>query len=281
MQTGCLLLVATPIGNMGDITKRAAEALAECDVVAAEDTRHSGMLLAALGCKKPMLSFHEHSDAQRVQLVLQRIREGQKVAYVTDAGTPCISDPGRVLVTACYEAGLPVDALPGPSAALCALMLCGLPCDQFAFEGFLPSAGKERKRRLAAVAAQPLTVVLFEAPHRIARTLEELAQQQPQRSAALCREMTKLHQEVLRGTLVQLCARVQEQPLRGEIALVLSAQEVKAAPEGMLDYVALLEAFVQLCVDKKLAAKCVAAAGGPARQEVYKQLLELKNKKGL
>ncbi len=222
IQPGTLYVVATPIGNLEDITLRAVRVLAEVDLVAAEDTRTAGVLLGHHGVSTPTLSLYKDNEARRGAEVVARLQQGEAVALISEAGMPGVSDPGARLVARCVEAGLPVDVIPGPSAVTTAVVLSGLPSDAFTFLGFLPRKGAARRRALALAAEQPHTVALFESPRRAARTLADLqVVMGGDRPAALVREMTKLHQEAVRGTLEQLAARFEEQPPRGEVTLVV------------------------------------------------------------
>lgn len=235
---GTLLVVATPIGNLDDLSPRAGAALRDADLVVAEDTRHTGRLLAHVGARTPQWSLHEHNERDRADAVVQRLLEGQTVVLVSDAGTPGVSDPGYRLVTACAAADVPVVAVPGPSAVLHALVTSGLPTDRFAFDGFLPRSGTARRERLAEVAAERRTVVLFVSPHRAAADLADLAEAcGPDRPAALARELTKLHEQTLRGSLEELADRVIADGVRGEVTLV-----VGGAPPPELDASALTPA---------------------------------------
>lgn len=223
MRPGRLVLVATPIGNLGDLAPRAVEALAGADLVCCEDTRRTGRLLQHAGIRAAALRVvNDHTEAAAVDEVLRRLGEGQRVAVVSDAGLPGISDPGEQLVAAAAEAGFAVEVVPGPSAALAALVASGLPTGRFAFEGFLPRKGSGRTQRLAEVAVERRTVVLYEAPHRLARTLADLAEAcGGGRRVAVARELTKLHEEVWRGTLAEARVRAEAGEPRGEHVLVL------------------------------------------------------------
>jgi len=239
---GELVLVATPIGNLEDLSPRAAAVLATADLVVCEDTRRTGRLLAAAGIgRRPLLAVHDHNEARSVGAVLARLRAGEVVAVVSDAGLPGISDPGERLVRAAAAAGLAVRVVPGPSAAVAALAVSGLPTSRFAFEGFLPRRGSGRDERLAALADERRTIVLFEAPHRLVRTLEDLVGALgPERRVALVRELTKLHEETWRGTLGGAMARSAEVEPRGEYVVVVEggAEPPPAADEELSDAVA-------------------------------------------
>ena len=237
--TGRLQVVATPIGNLADLSDRARAALAEADLVAAEDTRHTGALLKAMGLATPLLSLHEHNESRRVPALLARLAQGERVALVSDAGTPLLSDPGYELVRAAIAAGFEVSAIPGPSAITAALAVAGLPTDRFCFEGFLPARERERRAALEALAHERRTLVFFEAPHRIAAALaDSAAVLGPDREAAVARELTKAHETIYRGTLQELAARAETEAnfARGEITLVVrgAAPAAPSVDEGLL-----------------------------------------------
>jgi 16S rRNA (cytidine1402-2'-O)-methyltransferase len=219
-----LYVCPTPIGNLRDITQRVLDVLAECDLVACEDTRRTGNLLRHFGLRKELVSFFEHNEVRRVGQLIAALRQGKVVALVSDAGTPALSDPGYTLVRACLDEDLPLTVLPGPSALLVALVASGLPTDRFTFLGFVPRGRAERVMAFFQTAAAcGGTLVAFESPRRIGSTLAVLAARWPERRAAICRELTKLHEEIQRGSLAQLASRVSG-PLRGEIVLVLEAE---------------------------------------------------------
>lgn len=220
IERGALYIVATPIGNLEDITRRAVTILEGVDCVAAEDTRTTGVLLAHLGIKKQMLSYHSYNEQRRIDELLSRLRGGESIAVVTDAGTPAISDPAFALVRAAVESDIRVIPIPGPSAVLAALVVSGLPTDRFVFEGFLP-VKKGRSTRLQMLKDEPRTVVLYEAPHRIERTLSDLEQALGNRPAAVARELTKKFEEVRRGTLSDLLEGVRRRPPKGEMVIVI------------------------------------------------------------
>ncbi|KGN88819.1 16S rRNA methyltransferase [Porphyromonas crevioricanis] len=220
-----LVIVPTPIGNLSDMTYRAVEVLCSADLILAEDTRTSSVLLQKYGIHKPMLSHHKFNEHRTVQSVIERIEAGEEVALISDAGTPGISDPGFMLSRACAEAGIEVDCLPGPCAFVPALVASGLPCDRFVFEGFLPMK-KGRQTRLVSLAEETRTVVIYESPYRVLRTLQQLAEHCGlERPAAACRELTKLHQEIKRGSLEELIAHFSEIPPRGEFVLVIGGKK--------------------------------------------------------
>lgn len=230
---GRLQVVATPIGNLADLSPRAQEALSGADVIAAEDTRHTLVLLQAMGIARPMVSLHDHNELERVPELLARLAAGHTVALVSDAGTPLLSDPGFELVRQASAAGYEVNAIPGPSAITTALAAAGLPARRFCFEGFLPARERERRAVLAALAREPRTLVFFEAPHRIAAMLADMAAEfGGERAAVVARELTKMHETFYRGTLAQLVQRAatEENFSRGEITVV-----VHGAPEAAAD----------------------------------------------
>jgi 16S rRNA (cytidine1402-2'-O)-methyltransferase len=219
-----LYVVATPIGNLGDITFRALEALKNADVVAAEDTRHSGILLKHFEIKKPLVSYHEHNEAMRTAQLIERIAAGENVALITDAGTPGISDPGARLIRECIKRELPFTIIPGPSSILTALVGSGFSAEKFFFGGFLPVKSGQRERELRAAADRKETTIFFESPYRILKTLDACAGILPERALCVARELTKKFEEFRRGTARELLAHYQARPPRGEIVLVVSAK---------------------------------------------------------
>jgi 16S rRNA (cytidine1402-2'-O)-methyltransferase len=228
---GRLQLVATPIGNLADLSERARAALAAADVIAAEDTRHTGSLLHTLGIARPLLSLHEHNESQRTAQLLARLERGETVVLVSDAGMPLLSDPGLELVQRAAAAGHEVQVLPGPSAITAALAVAGLPTDRFCFEGFLPARAAARRSALAALAHETRTLVFFEAPHRIAAALDDMARELGgERPAVIARELSKLHESVYRGTLAELAQRAPREAnfARGELTLVVQGAQAHA-----------------------------------------------------
>jgi len=222
VQAGRLYIIATPIGNLGDITERARSCLAAVDTVACEDTRHSGVLLQHLGVRKPLVSVHEHNEASRSAQLVAELQQGRAVAYISDAGMPGVSDPGQRLVNACIRAGIPVEVLPGPSAVTTAVIGSGFPAEAFFFGGFLPVKSGQRERALTRAIEREETSVFFESPHRIAGTLELLARLAPERRICVARELTKKFEEYRRGTAAEVQAHYAAHPARGEICLVIS-----------------------------------------------------------
>jgi len=267
VRPGCLYVVATPIGNRADLGARARAILAQVDVVAAEDTRHTGRLLSALGIEARLLSLHEHNERERLPGLIERLRAGESVALVSDAGTPGLSDPGYPLVAAAHDAGVRVVPVPGPSAVLAALVASGLATDRFVFEGFLPAKPKGRRDRLRALASEPRTLVLYESAHRIGDSLRDLASAfGPERPATLARELTKAWETIRRATLGDLAAWVAEDAdqRRGEIVLV-----VAGAPPGETDdrrLAEILEPLLAELTPARAAAVAARLAGVPRRR---------------
>jgi len=274
---GKLTIVGTPIGNLGDISPRVAEALRSADVILCEDTRHSLQLLNHLDIKGPRLvSLHEHNESGRTAQVLDMLREGQSIALVSDAGLPLVSDPGTRLVPAVIEAGFDVETVNGPTAALHALLLSGMNTSRFAFEGFLPRSGRERAERLQALAIKKRTAIIYESPQRLAKTINDLAgTEQGERRIAICRELTKLHEEVWRGTLAEAADYLDQTPPRGEYTLVLEG--VAATPIEVSDVVIIeaLQAELALGSSKRDAVAAVATSLALPRDRVYKLSITL------
>jgi 16S rRNA (cytidine1402-2'-O)-methyltransferase len=272
---GTLIVVGTPIGNLGDLSERARRVLTEVDAVAAEDTRRTGRLLRSLGSSARLISFFEGNERDRLPVLLRMLREGRRLALVTDAGMPGVSDPGYRLVAACIDAGVDVDVVPGPSAVLTALVISGLPTDRFVFEGFLPRAGSARKARLSVLASEPRTIVLFESPKRVAATLRDLLDVGVDRRAVVARELTKLHQEVLRGSLSELSARLADRELKGEVTLVVEGVRPAAATTEvrLAEAVTLARAALERGARKREAARDAATATGVPAGRVYAALV--------
>lgn len=272
---GGLVLAATPLGNIGDASGRLVAALGAADVVAAEDTRRLRTLAAALGVAVTgrVISHYDAVEEARLPALLDAVRSGQTVLVLTDAGMPTVADPGYRLVSACVAAGLPVTCLPGPSAVTTALALSGLPTQRFCFEGFAPRRAGERRRWLESLVSEPRSVVFFEAPHRIAACLADAVDVLGgQRHAAVCRELTKLHEEVLRGTLASLAQQVTERPPRGEITVVLAPAPLPepSTMDGLVP-----EVLRRVAAGERLKDATAAVAGerGVARRELYNAAL--------
>ena len=222
-----IYLVTTPIGNLEDISDRQRRILESCDLVACEDTRRTGLLLSRLSIKKPLLSYHDHNEAARAEELAEKAAAGECVAVVSDAGTPGISDPAYRVVRAAVERGVPVVPVPGPSAVMAALVASGLPTDRFVFEGFLPQKGERRWRRVEELLEEERTVILFESPHRVVRLIEEISIRAPSRPLVLAREITKLHEEFLRGTAAELSERVKGRSVKGECGLLFGPRRME------------------------------------------------------
>jgi 16S rRNA (cytidine1402-2'-O)-methyltransferase len=269
---GGLHLVATPIGNLRDITLRALEVLAAADLIACEDTRVTHRLVDHYGIATPLTPYHDHNAAQVRPRLLARLANGAAIALVSDAGTPLVSDPGFKLVRAAREAGYPVTALPGPSAALAALTVCGLPTDRFFFEGFLPAKATQRRSRIALLKSIPATLVLFETGPRLAGALADLADGLGAREAAVCRELTKLHEEVRRGDLAALARDYAAGELRGEIVIVIAPPPAEIADSADID--ALLRAALTRLSVKEAVGEIAVVTGRP-RREVYQRALAM------
>jgi 16S rRNA (cytidine1402-2'-O)-methyltransferase len=267
---GSLVLVGTPIGNLGDLAPRAAEALAGADAVCCEDTRRTGKLLSLAGIeRRPLVVVNEHTEDREIPRVLARLARGGRVALVSDAGMPGISDPGERLVAAAVAAGHAVEVVPGPSASLAALVVSGLPAGRFVFEGFLPRKGAGRTERLTAVAHEPRTAVLYEAPHRLARTLADLAAAcGGGRRVVVARELTKLHEEVWRGTLAGAVAWAEERQPPGEMVIVLAGAPAAAPPDDD-DVLAALRDELAAGATARDAARSVATRLAVPRRRAY------------
>lgn len=272
---GTLYLVATPIGNLGDFSPRGVETLQAADFIAAEDTRVSVKLLNHFGVKKPLVSYHEHNRASAGQAILARLLAGESCALVTDAGTPAISDPGEGLVRLCGENGVTVEAIPGCCAAICALAVSGLPTGRFTFEGFLSANKKERRTALLKLKNEERTMVFHEAPHKLRATLADMAEILGDRPAALCRELTKLHEETLRTTLLQAAELYREKEPRGEYVLVVAGAQPAEEPavsleEGVRQVQRLREAGIKM----KEAVRTVSAQTELNKNDLYEAVLK-------
>ncbi len=274
---GMLYLVATPIGNLSDISERALKVLGKVNFVAAEDTRNSLRLLSHFGISKPMLSYHEHNKRERGEEIVSRLLDGESCALVTDAGTPAISDPGEDLVRLCAENNIPVTSLPGACALITALTLSGLPTARFCFEGFLPTVKKERRERLEALKCESRTFILHEAPHKLRTTLSELCEILGEdRKIALCRELTKLNEEICRTTLSGALKLYSEREPRGEYVLVLEGcgDIVHTESSCTMTPKEAVDLFLGRGMSRNAAIKAAAAELGMSRNELYEQLIE-------
>jgi 16S rRNA (cytidine1402-2'-O)-methyltransferase len=273
---GMIYLCATPIGNLEDVTLRVLRILKEADTVAAEDTRHTRKLLSHYDIHTPLVSLHEHNESERIPSLIEEAQSGKLIAVVTDAGMPGISDPGTAICRAAREAGVPVTVAPGPSAVLSALVFSGLDGERFVFEGFLPRANAEKRERLASIAAEERTVILYEAPHRVEKTLKALCDAcGGDRQVSVVREITKVHEEVWSGTLGEAAARAGgEEGFRGELVLVLAGAQVQET-EWEMDIPDQLRRYIREGMDKKEAVKRVARERGLPKSEVYKHSIDL------
>lgn len=281
---GTLYLVGTPIGNLADISDRARKVLSEVDIIAAEDTRVAGKLLSCLGIHGELISYYEHNRAERGEEIVGLLLSGKSCALVTDAGMPAVSDPGQDLVKLCAEASIPVTAVPGPCAAITAVALSGLDVDKFFFEGFLPRQNKEKRERLELLSAIPATLILYEAPHRIKATLKELYAALGNRKCAVCRELTKLNEEIIRTELARAAELYDNAEPRGEYVIVIEGGDGKA-----LSAVSEKEALSSLTPEEHVAhyenmgkkrmdaIKAAAADRGMTKSELYAILNERKN----
>ncbi len=277
---GKLFLCATPIGNLEDITFRVIRTLKEADLIAAEDTRNSIKLLNHFDIHTPMTSYHEYNKIEKARTLIEKMQQGMNIALVTDAGTPGISDPGEELVAMCYEAGIEVTSLPGPAACVTALTLSGLSTRRFAFEAFLPMDKKERRAVLEELKDETRTIVLYEAPHRLVKTLNELYESLGNRRITLCRELTKRHETAFRSTLKELLRYYETEEPRGECVLVMegrSRKEMQKEAQEEWNLMPLAEHMAHYesqGISHKEAMKLVAKDRGVAKREIYKQLLE-------
>lgn len=270
---GTLTLVGTPIGNLSDFSPRAIEALEACDFIAAEDTRVSLTLLNHFGIRKPLISYFEHNKRERGEAICRKLEDGENAVLVTDAGMPAISDPGEDLVALCHERGIPVTVIPGPSAGIAALAVSGLPTARFTFEGFLSTNRRDRRDRLDSLKVEQRTMVFYEAPHKLLGTLEDLLTAFGDRRICLARELTKLHEEIVRTTLTEAVTRYREAAPRGEFVLVIEgaapAEDTPLTPEEAAK-IALV--YVKEGLSTSDAAKKAAAETGVKKGDIYRLL---------
>ena len=281
---GTLFIVATPIGNLEDISPRALRVLSEVELVACEDTRHTQRLLNHFGIKTKSISYHEHNERERAKELCRLLESGKNVALVSDAGTPLVSDPGFRIVNAAIEKDIPVVTIPGPAAFVTALVASGLPSDQFLFAGFLPSRANARREKLETLGETPATLIIYEAPHRLAATLKDAVDVLGNRQAAVARELTKLHEEISRGTLADLAERFSNQLVRGEIVLIIGAEAISStepeardiSPQRLSDRVSELE---REGLESKDALKKAARELGIKRAEAYRMMVAQKKRR--
>ena len=275
---GCLYLVGTPIGNLEDITLRALRILKEADQIACEDTRHTQRLLSHYAIHRPLISYHEHNEMTRAPELIVALEQGAKIALVSDAGTPLVSDPGHRLVTLCLRHHVPVVPIPGPSALLASLSASGLPTEEFLFVGFLPARNGERRRALERLRIEDRTIILYEAPHRIADCVADAREVLGNRAACLAREVTKLHEEFRRGKLSEISDSLDERPARGEITLLIGpeaegdARTQANSAQSLADRVE--ELIRQAKLDRKEALKLAAKERGLTRRAAYNELVK-------
>lgn len=273
--SGRLTLVGTPIGNLSDLSDRAKEALIACDFIAAEDTRVTLRLLNHFGIKKPLVSYFEHNKREKGEQLCRRMEQGEHCVLVSDAGMPAISDPGEDLVRLCRERGIPVGCVPGPSAVITALALSGLPAGRFTFEGFLSVSKRSRREHLQSLVNEPRTMIFYEAPHKLPYTLADLLAAMGDRPLALCRELTKLHEEVIVTTLAEAVARYETEAPRGEFVLIVGgAPKTEQPPLTLEDAVALARDLLEDGVSVSEAAKRTAAETGLKKSDIYRCLVE-------
>ena len=276
---GKLYLCATPIGNLEDITYRVLRTLKEVDLIAAEDTRNSIKLLNHFDIHTPMTSYHEYNKIEKAEVLIRKMQEGMNIALITDAGTPGISDPGEDLVRMCYEAGIEVTSLPGAAACIIALTLSGLPTRRFAFEAFLPSDKKERQAVLAELVDETRTIILYEAPHRLLKTLNELLEVLGNRKMTLCRELTKKHETAFASTIEDILKFYETQEPKGECVLVIegkSRAELVKEERAKWEEMTIeehMDVYLQQGMDKKEAMKAVAKDRGVSKRDIYQALL--------
>ena len=275
---GKLSVVATPIGNFSDFSPRGIETLQNADAIACEDTRVSAKLLGKFGIKKPLLSYYKPKEQEKSAKIIELLLEGKNVALISDAGMPCISDPGYILVKKCYESGIVVETVPGCNAAVSAVAISGIDAARFVFEGFLPVEKKERTERLNEIKGLSHAIVFYEAPHKLKQTLSDLAEfLGGERNAALCRELTKIHEETLRGTLGELIRYYGENEPRGEFVIVVEGKENKREKLSLSEAVKIARELVEKGEKPNAACKEAAEISGISKREIYGALLENKN----
>ncbi len=272
--SGTLTLVGTPIGNLSDFSPRALAALEACDFIAAEDTRVTLTLLNHFGIRKPLVSYYEHNKRERGEMICRKLEDGENAVLVTDAGMPAISDPGEELVAQCHQRGIPVTVVPGPSAVVTALAISGMPSGRFTFEGFLSMNRRSRREHLQALKTEPRTMLFYEAPHKLASTLEDLLEALGDRRICLVRELTKLHEEVIRTTLSEAAVRYRAESARGEFVLIIEGCAPEAAPERTpADGAALARELMEReGLSPSDAARRAAAETGQKKGDIYRLL---------
>lgn len=278
---GKLYLCATPIGNLEDITYRVLKTLKEVDLIGAEDTRHSIHLMNHFEIKTPMTSYHEYNKVEKAKILVEQMKEGKNIAIITDAGTPGISDPGEEIVRQCYEAGIEVTSIPGPAACITALTMSGLNTRRFSFEAFLPAEKKERQRILQELKNETRTIVLYEAPHHLVRTLKELQKVLGDREITLCKELTKIYEKAEKSTIEKLIEKYEDAEIKGEYVLVIqgrSFEEIQKEEQEIYLKITVeehMQKYLLQGMDKKEAMKQVAKDRGISKREVYAQVNKL------
>jgi 16S rRNA (cytidine1402-2'-O)-methyltransferase len=273
--TGTLYIVATPIGNLEDITLRALRVLKEVDVIAAEDTRHTRHLLDRYQIETQLTSYHDHNKEEKAPVLVSRLLEGKSVALVSDAGTPGISDPGYFLINLAVDQKIPVVPIPGATAAIAALSVSGLPTDNFVFEGFLPAKQTARLKRLQALANEERTIIFYEAPHKIVKTVEDMLQVFGDRRAVITRELTKIHEETIRGTLTELLKRLHAGTIKGEFTIILHGASAEPLKQDIDTAEYLKNLMLHRGLSKKEAVAIAAGELGLPKREVYKESLKI------
>ncbi|MFA6807939.1 MAG: 16S rRNA (cytidine(1402)-2'-O)-methyltransferase, partial [Eubacteriales bacterium] len=269
MSSGTLYVCATPIGNLGDITLRVLDTFKNVDYIAAEDTRHSKNLLNHYEIKKPMISYHEHNERRRTEEIIEKLRMGKNIALISDAGMPGISDPGQILIAQCREENIAIDVLPGANAAITGLVLSGLPAEKFAFIGFLPSSDGDRKKELKKLAEVEFTLIFYEAPHRLGVVLKEMSEVFGDREVAVARELTKIHQSLIRGYLGELAERFENNPPKGECCIIVEKYKRVVEKGYPLEWLEELSQLLRDGIEEKEAMKIVAKRHGISKREVY------------
>ncbi|NLZ93718.1 MAG: 16S rRNA (cytidine(1402)-2'-O)-methyltransferase [Firmicutes bacterium] len=276
MSKGCLYLCPTPLGNLEDITLRVLRILREADKIAAEDTRRTRKLLSHYDIHTQLVSYHEHNKINKTAVIIDWLSAGQKIALVSDAGMPAIADPGEDLVRAAIDNGIQVVALPGPVAAITALAASGLDVSSFVFYGFIPPRGAQRKAILAKIMTEEKTVIIYEAPHRLCRTLRDLKEIDPLRQAVVARELTKVHEEYIRGSLEEVLQHFLLSEPKGECTVLVAGLELKQPPAATIDLQALIDEFLAKGYSTKQAAQEIAQQTGVPRNEIYRLILTKK-----
>ncbi len=273
--TGILYIVATPIGNLEDITFRAVRMLKEVDLIAAEDTRHTRHLLDRYEIETPLTSYHDHNKEDKAPVLVARMLEGKNVALVSDAGTPGISDPGYFLINLAVDQKIPVFPIPGATAAIAALSISGLPTDSFVFEGFLPAKHTARRKRLQELAGEKRTIIFYEAPHKIIKTTEDLIEVFGDRRAVITRELTKIHEEAIRGTLSEILKHVQQGSIKGEFTIIVHGASAEPQKQDIDTAQYLKNLMIHRGLTKKDAITAAAEELGLPKKKVYKESLKL------